>query len=155
TSLVRVSATGGMVGIGAAYSHPDLVRLVVEGHLRPHLLGKDPRQVEDLWSFMHRQTRWYDRKGAAVSAYGALDTAFGGARGKALGKSTASLPGAARDQLPAYASGLLWHETLDDLAAEAVRHVERGFRRVKMRLGRSEEDDVAAVRAVRRAVGPE
>jgi D-galactarolactone cycloisomerase len=90
-----------------------------------------------------------------VSAYGALDTAFWDLRGKALGKSVASMLGAERDQVPAYASGLLWHETLDDLTAEAVRHVEHGFRRVKMRLGRSEDEDIEAVRAVRRAVGPE
>ena len=155
TSLVRVTTTAGVVGIGAAYSHPDLVRIVVEEHLRPHLLGKDPREVEDLWSFMHRQTRWYGRKGAAVSALGALDTAFWDLRGKALGKSVAQLLGAERASVPVYASGLLWHDRLDDLAAEAMRHVAHGFRRVKMRLGKSEEEDIAAVRAVRRAVGPD
>src|SRR5215216_4838289 len=76
TSLVRVTTSNGQIGIGAAYSHPDLVRTIVEVHLKPHLLGRDPLTVEDLWWFMHRQTRWYGRKGAAVSAIGALETAF-------------------------------------------------------------------------------
>ena len=56
--------------------------------------------------------------------------------------------------MPAYASGLLWKERDADLAEEAQRHVANGFRRVKMRLGMSEARDIAAVRAVRRAIGP-
>jgi D-galactarolactone cycloisomerase len=48
----------------------------------------------------------------------------------------------------------LWNDSLDELAAEAARYIEQGYRRVKMRLGKSEEQDMAAVRAVRRAVGP-
>lgn len=154
TSLVRVFATHGAIGVGAAYSHPDLVRVVVEEHLRPLLLGADPRNVEDLWGFMYRQTRWYGRKGAAVSALGALDMAFWDLRGKDRGQSVAAMLGGERDQVPAYASALLWHDDLASLADEAVRHVENGYRRVKMRLGRSEELDAAAVRTVRHAVGP-
>lgn len=154
TSIVRVTASDGQIGIGTAYSHPDLVRTIVEGHLAPLLLGRDPREVEELWGFMHRQTRWYGRKGVAVSAIGALETAFWDLRGKALGKSIAELLGAERTSVPVYASALLWHDTLDALAAEAAGHVERGFRRVKMRLGKSEDEDVELVRAVRRAVGP-
>lgn len=154
TSLVLVHTNTPHTGIGAAYSHPDLVRAIVEDHLAPLLLGRDPREVEELWGFMHRQTRWYGRKGAAVSAYGALDTAFWDLRGKALGKRVIDLLGGERDDVPGYASGLLWKKNLDELAEEANRHVERGFRRVKMRLGRSEEEDIAMVRAVRRAVGP-
>ena len=154
TSLVRVTTTDGTVGVGVAYSHPDLVRAVVEHHLRPLLRGADPREVEDLWWLMYRQTRWYGRKGVAVSALGAIEIACWDLRGKALGRSVAELLGAERAAVPAYASALLWRDDLDDLGAEAARHVECGFRRVKMRLGRSEEQDVAAVRAVRRAVGP-
>ena len=154
SSLVRVTATGGMVGIGTAYSHPDLVRSIVEGHLAPLLLGRDPREVEDLWTFMHRQTRWYGRKGVAVSTVGALETAFWDLRGKALARSVADLLGAERTSVPVYASALLWHETLESLAAEASRHIEKGFRRLKMRLGKSEDEDIEMVRAVRRAVGP-
>ena len=83
TSLVRVVTDTGQTGIGAAYSHPDIVRLVVEQHLAPLLLGADPREVEDLWLFMYRQTRWYGRKGEPRSPpMGALDTAFWDLRGK-------------------------------------------------------------------------
>jgi L-alanine-DL-glutamate epimerase-like enolase superfamily enzyme len=88
-----------------------------------------------------------------LSALGALDIAFWDLRGQALGKPVWEILGGQRDHCPAYASALLWKD-YDALAAEAVGHVERGFRRMKMRLGRDEEYDTAAVRAVRKAVGP-
>ena len=42
TSVVLVHTDTGFVGVGAAYSHPDLIRVIIEGHLRPLLLGADP-----------------------------------------------------------------------------------------------------------------
>ena len=152
TSLVRVHADNGAMGIGSAYSHPALVESIVKGQLEPMLVGEDPRDVEDLWKTMYLLTRWYGRKGAAMSAIGALDTAFWDLRGQASGKPIWSLLGGKQGRCPAYASALLWKE-IDDLAEEAVGHLERGFRRMKMRLGRSEDDDIRAVRAVRAAIG--
>jgi L-alanine-DL-glutamate epimerase-like enolase superfamily enzyme len=156
TSLVQVTTDNGFLGIGAAYSHPKLVEQIVEEHLAPILIGEDPTDVERLWQKMYRATRWYGRKGAAMSALGALDIAFWDLRGKALGKSVYSLLGG-NDENPRvriYASALLWNDGLDDLAAEAAGYIDQGFRRVKMRLGKSEEYDIAAVQAVRKAIGP-
>jgi D-galactarolactone cycloisomerase len=102
---------------------------------------------------MYKLTRWYGRKGAALSAIGALDTAFWDLRGKSQGKSIWQLLGGTRTTCPAYASALLW-STPEELAKEAQRHLARGFRRMKLRMARSEEYDTAAVRAVRKAIGP-
>jgi D-galactarolactone cycloisomerase len=153
TSLVRVHTDGPHSGIGAAYSHPDLVKLIVEKHLAPHLRGRDPTEIEELWELMYGLTRWYGRKGAAVSALGGVDIALWDLRGKAAGKPVHKLLGAERDYAPAYASGLFWTDRLDQLEEEAARHVENGFRRVKMRLGRSPDYDLAAVDAARRGAG--
>lgn len=154
TSLVRVFTSDGSVGLGAAYSHPDLVRVIIEHHLTPFLLGEDPRDVEALWQKMYRLTRWYGRKGAALSALGALDIAFWDLRGKTVGKPVYALLGGTRTTVPAYASALLWNDDIDALRAEAAGYVDQGYRRVKMRLGQSEAYDMTAVRAVRQAVGP-
>ena len=32
---------GGRVGIGSAYTHPELARLIIEGQLAPYLRGTD------------------------------------------------------------------------------------------------------------------
>ena len=154
TTLVLVHTDTGAVGIGSGYSHPGLMELVLQHQLAPFLQGEDPTQVEALWEKMYRITRWYGRKGAAMTAIGALDTALWDLRGQAAGQPVWRLLGGQRSTCPAYASALLWND-VDALAAEAARHIENGFRRVKMRLGRSSEYDVAAVQAVRQAIGPD
>ena len=49
TSLVRVTLDDGLVGLGSAYSHPDLLRVIVEQHLAPFLIGTDPADTERRW----------------------------------------------------------------------------------------------------------
>ena len=154
TSLVLVHTDTGHVGIGAAYSHPGLVHLIVQQQLAPLLIGADPTNVETLWNRMYRITRWYGRKGVAMTALGAIDTACWDLRGKACGQPVWKLLGGERDTCPAYGSALLWKSPAA-LAEEAGRLVDRGFRRVKMRLGRGAELDRASVSAVRRAIGPD
>jgi D-galactarolactone cycloisomerase len=155
TSLVRVRTDSGLVGLGAAYSHPDLVRIIIEGNLRAHLIGEDPLRIEALWEKMYGLTRWYGRKGAAMSAIGGIDIALWDLRGKVERQPIYRLLGGKRGVAPAYASGLFWQDDVSALEREARSHRERGFRRVKMRLGRSEEYDAAAVEAARRGVGPD
>lgn len=156
TSLILVHTDTGHVGIGSAYSHPGLVHLIVKDQLEPLLRGQDPREVEYLWERMYAVTRWYGRKGAAMSAIGGLDVAFWDLRGKAKDKPVWQLLGGEScTDCPAYASALLWKANVTELADEATRHLARGFRRMKMRLGRSEDYDTAAVQAVRGAIGKE
>ncbi len=153
STLLQVHTDTGQAGLGASYAYPDIVRTIIENHLRPHLLGSDPREVESLWDKMYGLTRWYGRKGAAMSALGALDTAFWDLRAKSLGKPLYRLLGGERNTVPAYASGLFWQDDLCELEREAQRHRGCGFRRVKTRLGRGESYDVAALEAIRRGLG--
>jgi D-galactarolactone cycloisomerase len=153
TTLVRVTTDTGLIGVGASYAYPDIVRVIIEKHLRPHLIGADPCEVEALWDKMYALTRWYGRKGAAISALGALDIAFWDLRGKSLGKPVYVLLGGQRNTVPAYASGLFWQDDVRDLEREASRHRNRGFLRVKTRLGNSWNYDMAALEWIRRGVG--
>jgi L-alanine-DL-glutamate epimerase-like enolase superfamily enzyme len=152
TSLVLVHTDDDKVGIGTAYSHPGLTYLIVQNQLAPLLIGMDPTDVEAIWDFMYKITRWYGRKGAAMSALGAVDIACWDLRGKALGKPVWSLLGGETGTCAAYASALLWQD-LKSLAAEAAGLIDRGYRRVKMRLGRDPDYDLESVRAVRQAIG--
>jgi L-alanine-DL-glutamate epimerase-like enolase superfamily enzyme len=154
SSLVEVSTDEGLTGIGSVYSHPAVVKTIIEDHLQPMLLGENPLDVEGLWDSCYRLTRWYGRKGAAVSALGGIDTALWDIRGKAVGKPVCELLHATRNRVPAYASALLWKDEPSQLAVEAKRHLANGFRRMKMRLGRNYEYDSAAVDPVKKAIGP-
>jgi L-alanine-DL-glutamate epimerase-like enolase superfamily enzyme len=151
--LVRVYTDAGVTGLGSIYSHPELVRNIVEGHLRDLLIGEDPLQVESLWERNYTMTRWYGRKGVAVSALGGVDTALWDIRGKVARKPIHHLLGGERDQVPAYASALLWKDDPSDLGREAIRYLEDGFLGMKMRLGRNYEYDCAALDVVRKAIG--
>ena len=152
TTLILVHTDTNYVGIGSVYSHPALIYLIVRDQLNPLLIGEDPCNVEELWKKMYGLTLWYGRKGVAMSTLGGVDTALWDLRGKSTGKPVWELLGGRRKTCPAYASGLLWND-VDKLAEEAGQYIERGFRRVKMRLARSEEYDTSAVLAVRKAIG--
>ena len=152
TTLILVHTDTNYVGIGSVYSHPALIYLIVRDQLNPLLIGEDPCNVEELWKKMYGLTLWYGRKGVAMSTLGGVDTALWDLRGKSAGKPVWELLGGGRKTCPAYASGLLWND-VDKLAEEAGQYIERGFRRVKMRLARSEEYDTSAVLAVRKAIG--
>ena len=57
SSLVWVHTDEGISGLGSVYSHPDLVRVIVEGQLAPMLRGHDPLQVEAIWEQNYKLTR--------------------------------------------------------------------------------------------------
>ena len=153
TSLVLIHTDGGEVGVGAAYSHPDLVRTIVEGNLRAHLIGEDPANIDAIWDKLYGLTRWYGRKGAAMTALSGIDIALWDLKGKAARTPVWKLLGGERGRALAYASGMFWQDDIRALEKEAARHRERGFRRVKMRLGRSWDYDNEAFKAAVRGVG--
>ena len=153
TSIIQIMTDDGKVGLGAAYSNPEVLRLIVERQLKPMLLGCDPMEIDALWEKMYQMTRWYGRKGAGDFGIGGIDIALWDLRGKILGKPVYKLLGGERNSVPAYASGLFWHDDVRDLGREAIRHRDRGFLRVKMRTGCSEEIDMAMIAAVRCAIG--
>ena len=154
TCIVRVHTDEGIVGIGSGYSHPGVLHQIIATQLAPALIGTDPCDVTERWQDMYDKTLWFGRKGATMTAIGAIDIALWDILGKVKGKPIRQLINVeAPDHCAAYASGLLWNHDLDALAAEARNHVDHGFRRVKMRLGMGEAHDIAAIRRVRAAVG--
>jgi len=156
TSLIEVVADDGTIGIGSAYSHPRLVEIAVTDQALPLLRGEEIDDIGRLWRIMYAGTRWFGRKGAVMSAIGAVEVALWDLLGKQRGLPVHRLLGAGRVRsVPAYASALLWADHLPDLTSEAARHRDAGFRRMKMRLARSPDYDIAALDAVVAGAGPD
>ncbi|MFZ9397963.1 MAG: mandelate racemase/muconate lactonizing enzyme family protein [Ilumatobacteraceae bacterium] len=153
TTLIRLTTDDGLTGIGSAYAHPALVQATVD-HLRPFILGYDPRETERHWNRLHGISRWYGRKGAAVTAIGGIDQAIWDLHGKMVGRPVWDLLGGSSPRVAAYASGMLYSSP-ESVAEDARAAVARGFTRVKMRAGWNWDYDVAAVLAVREAIGPD
>ncbi|HEX9183119.1 MAG TPA: enolase C-terminal domain-like protein [Burkholderiales bacterium] len=97
-------------------------------------------------------------EGISMIAVAGLDMAAWDAMAKAAGLSLAALLGGCAGEVPAYNSNGLWlgadPRTIGREAAELVG--EGGFAGLKLRLGREAlAEDLAAIRAVRDAVGEE
>ncbi len=157
TNIISIRTDNGLEGIGSAYAHPAMVKAVIE-QLSPLLIGRNlgmdtKDRIRKLWQAMSMWTKWSGRKGAAVTTIGGIDTALWDLFGQLAAQPIWRLLGGRQSRCPAYASGLLY-STPDDVAQIATDLVRRGFNRIKMRIGLNWDYDLAAIRAVRRAIGP-
>jgi mandelate racemase len=88
-------------------------------------------------------------------AMSGIDMAAWDAVGQSLGQPLARLLGGTPRPIPAYNSKGLGLLPLSELEREAGELVEEGFHAVKLRVGRpSAQEDLEALRTVKRAIGP-
>jgi len=177
--LVEVETDEGIVGIGESGTGGGpaaITQAVIETELQPLLLGEDPLLIERLWQKMFARTRQHGRRGIVMQAMSGIDIALWDIAGKVARLPVYRLLGGCRDRVEAYASGGFYQEgkSAADLAGEAERYRSRGFKGMKMKIGRNPstgsplrqwlgdsefcevdpEEDIARVAAVRAALGP-
>ena len=109
------------------------------------------------WDRVRRALTLYGHSGLTTMALSAFDAACWDALARAAGEPLARLLGGTLDPIPAYNSNGLGIVPPEAAAAEARELLaEGGFRAAKVRVGRDTlAGDLAALRAVRRAVGPD
>lgn len=176
--LVQVRTDAGLVGLGesAAYGGSlESMAAVVEHDLRPIIVGQDAARIERLWQMMAGRPHQRGTRGMLRNAISGIDIALWDIMAQAARMPLWRMLGGYRDRLDAYASAGFYagDKTADALAAEVASYAERGFRGVKIKVGRqpdallnplvhmdatdyatvSFEEDVARVRAARRAIG--
>lgn len=159
--LVEVRSDDGHVGYGEAIARRGgaMTATAVESLLADVLIGQDPHNVEGLWVAMVDQLRrWGHTSGVVMEAVSGVDCALWDLVGKIEGKPVWQLlAGAGRKQVPVYASSVYIADP-DTMVAQAREQQERGFGRLKVKIGRPESDggqaaDLAALTAIREAVG--
>jgi L-alanine-DL-glutamate epimerase-like enolase superfamily enzyme len=159
TPIVRLHDSEGGVGTGYSYTigtgGSSVVRLVHD-HLAPELIGRDADMVEDIWRALLFKTHatW---PGAVVSlALAAIDTALWDLRCRRAGLPLYLLAGGAQERVPVYTTEGGWLQLgPEELVEGALEAKERGFRGVKLKVGKpGVAEDAARVAAVRAAVGP-
>ena len=158
--IVEVFTDDGLVGIGNAALAPQITRQVIELYLKPILLGSDPWNIELLWQQMYRKTIAFGRKGIGMAAISAVDIALWDVLGKSSKQPVYRLLGGrTKPRIPVYASRL-YSTPLHDLAAEAKRYKDEGYRAMKLRFGWGPTEGAAGmrrnielVRTVRETVG--
>lgn len=153
--LVRVHTDAGLVGLGEVsctpiWSGEDQVTAchMIRSYLEPPLLGADPTEVERLSGLMGRALA------GNVFTKAGVEMALWDLVGKAAGLPLYRIfGGAVREFVPTKfsVSGV----EPERAAAIASWAVAQGFRAMKVKVGIDPEGDVARVRAVRHAVGPD
>ena len=158
--VVEIFADDGLVGIGNAALAPQVTKQVIDLHLKPLLIGKDPWDIEFLWQLMYRKTMAFGRRGIGMVAISAVDIALWDILGKSAKQPVYRLLGGrTKPRIPVYASRLYSVE-LSELAAEAKRYKAEGYKAMKLRFGWGPTDGAAGmqrnlnlVRTVRETVG--
>src|SRR5438552_10403733 len=174
--LVEIETDERVVGIGEAGGGGGITRDVIDKLLQPMLIGEDPMLIEGLWQKMFARTRQYGRRGIVMNAISGIDIALWDIAGKVANLPLYRLLGGCNERVEAYASGGFYQQgkSIDDLAGEAEGYRARGFKGMKMKIGRNPstqthlrhlaehaelyevepEEDIARVAAVRRALSP-
>jgi L-alanine-DL-glutamate epimerase-like enolase superfamily enzyme len=158
--LVTVRTDQGIAGENLVFTLNDrrtkVLRQMVDD-LADMIVGQDAGHIAGFWARAWKDINFLGHKGVAVMGISAIDGALWDALGKVAGLPLYRLLGGARDRVPVYHSGGLWLSlSTDELVRQAGSFLAQGFRAMKMRLGSPEPaDDIARVRAVREAVGPD
>lgn len=149
---VEVFSDEGLTGFCPAAAPPS----VVEGELKEMIVGENPLEVERIWNRLFQG--WRHPKMDDVLTISKVDAAVWDLAGKLASQPVWRLLGGARSRVPAYGAGGMYQpdKGIPELVAEMIGFVEAGFRIVKMKVaGASFQEDVARVKAVREAIGPD
>jgi L-Ala-D/L-Glu epimerase len=149
--IVRIATDDGLEGFGYASATPHMGS--IQGSLkaelelfRPLLVGHDPRRIEAILIALDRTVS------GAVQAKAAVDCALHDLLARSLGVPLNVLfGGAVRDAVPILR--ILAIKAPQDMAAQAQKLVDRGYRYLKIKVHGDVEEDVARVTAIRRQVG--
>lgn len=154
---VRLADAEGAEGVGYTYTvghggggMHDMIRR----DLAPVVVGAEAQDIEALWQAMWWRLHYGGRGGQGVSALSAIDIALWDLKAKRAGLPLYRLLGGYEAKVPCYAGGIDLWLTLDQLLAQTDGNLAKGFRAIKMKVGRPKlSEDVARVAAMRRHLG--
>ena len=154
---VRLRDADGAEGIGYTYTTGaggTAVHALIEQGLRPVLLGADADKIEALWTRMWWTLHYGGRGGSVSLAVSACDIALHDLKAHRLGLPLWRMLGGFDPAVPCYAGGIDLDFTLDALLQQTEGNLAKGFRAIKMKVGRARlSEDRDRVRAMRRHLG--
>ncbi len=158
TTLVRIDTEEGISGVGECMVRltPTATRDIVRD-LTPMLIGRDVLDREAIWELLYgtMMNRGHSR-GFYTEAMSGIDIALWDCAAKTLDVPLYTLLGGRHHQkLAAYASSIRFRE-MDVVIAQALDYKKRGFKAMKIKIGRNLDNpklDIDFVRSIREAVG--
>jgi L-alanine-DL-glutamate epimerase-like enolase superfamily enzyme len=156
---VRLTDSDGAEGVGYTYTGGFGGRAILSllrDELIPLVAGKNETDIEGLWNAMWWRLHFVGRGGAVSFAIAAIDTALWDLRARKAGLPLWKLLGGTDPHVSIYAGGIDLMYPLEKLLRQTDGNLGRGFRAIKMKVGRPNlDEDVARVRAMRKYLGPD
>ena len=154
---VRVKDDEGGEGLGYTYTAgrgAQAILSIIRHDLAPLVLGEDPRRVERIWEKMWWGIHYTGRGGVAGFGISAVDIALWDLNARRAGEPLWRFLGGHDPGVRAYAGGIDLHFTDEALLEQAHGFLAKGFRAVKMKVGRPLlSEDLRRVAAVRELLG--
>ncbi|MBP1989435.1 mandelate racemase/muconate lactonizing enzyme family protein [Paenibacillus eucommiae] len=150
--IVQIETDEGLIGVGESVGPTiPVIQAVVEKEFTPFLIGRDPMELE---SILH-QLEEYSVNWKQIAYYGlaGVEMALLDLRGKILNTPVYNLLGGKCKSEVEFA-GYIFIDTPQKNVEEALAFTSRGYRELKLKVGRDVDLDVERVKAVREAVGP-
>jgi len=154
---VRLRDAAGAEGVGYTYTvgrGGAAVTALIERDLRPLVVGAEPDRIEALWQRMWWALHYGGRGGYASLAISAVDIALWDLKARRIETPLWRLLGGHDPRVPAYAGGIDLDFPLDRLLRQTDDNLGRGFRAIKMKVGRPLlSEDLERVEAMREHLG--
>ena len=154
---VRIADGDGAEGVGYTYTVGTggaAIHSLIARELTPCVEGEDARNIESLWQRMWWTLHYGGRGGQAACSISAVDIALWDLKSKQAGQPLYQALGGYDPKVPCYAGGIDLHLHVDALLAQTDDNLRKGFRAIKMKVGRARlSEDVARVRAMREHLG--
>ncbi len=153
----RISDEDGAEGVGYTFTvgrNGGAIANIIERELAGIMQGQDADLIEAIWHRIWWDMHYGGRGGPTVLALSAVDIALWDLKARRLAQPMWKLLGGFSDKVPCYAGGIDLGLTLPDLLKQTDGNLERGFRAIKMKVGRRKlSEDVERVMAMRKHLG--
>jgi len=153
--LVEVIAEDGTTGWGECYGPAKPIQEAVRTCVEKIVVGHHVFDTELVWHRVWQRHLDHARHGPLMAALSGVDIALWDLKGKLTGLPLHRLLGGARArQVPCYATGHYFPRLPEDMIIkeilnEATRHVEAGFRALKIKIGKNFAFDCRLIEALR------
>jgi L-alanine-DL-glutamate epimerase-like enolase superfamily enzyme len=156
-NTVRLRDSDGAEGVGYTFTcgrNGSAIHALLGNDFPDLVLGQDGDRIELLWNRLWWGLHYGGRGGPTVLALSAFDMALWDLKAKRLNQPLWKLLGGNNSRVSCYAGGIDLDLPLERLLQQSDNVVKKGFRAIKMKVGRERlAEDVERVKAMREHLG--
>lgn len=156
-NTIRVRDSDGVEGMGYTYTvgrNGIAIHALLDREFKDLAIGEEAVTIEALWQKIWWALHYGGRGGPTVLALSAFDIALWDLKSRKADLPLWQLLGGADPLVPCYAGGVDLDFSLDRLLAQTDANLRRGFRAIKMKVGRKNlAEDTERLKAMREHLG--